>query len=200
MAVRVQIFLEFYENSRWCFRGDFIPNPDSSEFTEDEPKLMPEPFFESWVKEYAAIFTDSGNPIRSTEPYIPIVPRRGRPTDLSPEVLAWLKRDDNEPASFMNWFTVQELLDFDLSNRFMRKRAMVAAQNADLFAGCPRGFPKDGWPEDSVIRIAEQMRDGVVVEWMESYAESVQDFFARVPKLLAMGEPNNMRLIVNAAW
>jgi hypothetical protein len=51
------------------------------------------------------------------------------------------------------------------------------------------------------IRSAEWMRDGVVVEWLESYAEIVPDFCAEVlPRLAAAGDPDGVRLVVTASW
>ncbi|MFO0966958.1 MAG: hypothetical protein U0793_15400 [Gemmataceae bacterium] len=45
------------------------------------------------------------------------------------------------------------------------------------------------------------MRDGVEVEWLESYAEIVPDFCAEaLPQLAAAGDPGEVRLVVSASW
>lgn len=204
MGVDIYGYSEVSRNCCWTFTGKMISNPDRL-YDPDEPELMPEPLFHSNHKELAAILTDTGNPIRSCEPYTPVVPRRGLPNDLSPELSAWLRRYDGEEWNydwyFPTWFTAQEAADFGWAYRFMRRRAYVAPQMAPLFAACPRGFPWAGWPAGVPVSYAEWSRDGIEVEWLESYAEVVSEFVNEVlPTLSGLGPPDLVRLVVVASW
>ncbi len=200
MAVDICGYAETSHNGRWKFAGEIVPNPDH-QYDAEEPALMPQPFFESFHKELAAILTDTGNPIRSSVPYTPVVPRRGLPSDLTPELAAWLRRNEGEDSFQMNWFTKRELDAFGWETRIMRRQAMVNARVAHLFAGCPRGFPYADWPTDIPVSYAGWSRDGVEVEWLETYAEIVSEFYSDViPRLAALGDADQVRLIVEASW
>jgi hypothetical protein len=182
-----------------------VPNSDR-EYDPDEPELMPEELFHSNHKELAAILTDTGKPIRSSEPYIPVVPRRGLPPDLSPELSAWLRRYEGESwfdATWYvtTWFTAREAAEFGWDDRIMRRQAYVRPEAAPLFAGCPRGFPLARWPAGVPVSYAGWSRDGVEVEWLESYAEIVPEFARDVLlRLTALGPPDHVRLIVLSSW
>lgn len=104
MGVDVHCYAEVSLDSRWQFAGEMIPNPEH-EYDPDEPDLMPQPLFQSCHRELAAILTDSGNPIRSSIPYTPVVPPRGLPPDLSAELAGWLRRHEGETCLATNWFT-----------------------------------------------------------------------------------------------
>ncbi len=159
---------------------------------------MPEEFFASNHKELAAILADSGNPIRSSEPYTPVVPSRGLPPDLSGELTNWLQGESSDTTT---WFTAREATEFGWEERIMRRRAMVPREAAGLFAGCPRGFPFAGWPDGLQVSYSTWHRDGVTVDWLESYAEIVPDFVRDVlPRLAAMGSPDQVRLVVVVSW
>lgn len=140
MAVDIYGFAEMLTGGMWTLVGDMVPNPERR-WNPDEPELMPELFFHSIHKELAAILVDTGFPIRSSEPYAPVVAKRGLPKDLSPELAAWFGRDPSEPPLDANWFTAGEARAFGWSERIMRRRAYVPVEAAPLFRGCPRGFP-----------------------------------------------------------
>ncbi|WP_020475657.1 hypothetical protein [Zavarzinella formosa] len=206
MGVDIYGYAEALVAGRWAFVGRMVPNPDR-EYDADEPELMPEQLFHSYHKELAAILTDSGNPIRSSEPYVPIVPRRGFPADLSPELAGWLSRYKIEEWHsgrqwfFPTWFTAREAAGFGWTKRIMRRRAYVAPQAAPLFAGCPRGFPWDHWPADVPVSYAGWSRDGIEVEWLETYAEIVPEFVGQVlPQFVRLGPPDQVRMVVVALW
>lgn|GEM_PF-4996361 len=76
MGVDLYGYTEVSTDGRWEFAGQMVPSPER-EYDSDEPELMRGALFHSYHKELAAILTDTGNPIRSSEPYTPIVPRRG---------------------------------------------------------------------------------------------------------------------------
>jgi hypothetical protein len=195
MGVDVYVFLEQERNGSWHFCGGLAPNPDYA-YDCELPDYMPMPIFESTVKEYAAILTDSCNQIRATEPYTPVVPRRGKPKDCSPELAEWLPQFEDDPAASLNWFSLKELLDFDLASKVMKKTGMVSHDVAHLFEGCPMGFPGGAWSGG----LASWRASGVTVEWMESYADSIREFYEMIPALTAMGQPAHLRLIVVASW
>ena len=184
MGVDVSGYAEVTPAGRWEFAGRMVPNPER-EYDPDEPEMMPDELFHSNHKELAAILTDTGNPIRSSEPYAPVVPRRGLPADLSSELAAWLRRHEGESWFAATWFTAREAAEFGWTNRVMRRRAYVAPQVAPLFAGCPRGFPWARWPAGVPVSYAGWSRDGVEVEWLESYAEIVPEFVRDVLPQLA---------------
>ena len=86
-------------------------------------------------------------------------------------------------------------------DRIMRRQAYVTPQAAPLFKGCPRGFPLARWPADVPITFAGWSRDGVEVQWLQSYAEIVPEFVRDVlPQLAALGPPDQVRLVVEASW
>jgi hypothetical protein len=200
MGVDIHCYAEVSLDSRWQFVGEMIPNPEH-EYDPDEPDLMPQPLFHSFHKELAAILTDSGNPIRSSVPYTPVVPPRGLPTDLSAELAGWLRRDEGATWLATNWFTRRELDAFGWEERIMRRRAMVDPRVAGLFAGCPQGFPLANWPAGVAVSYSGWMRDGVEVEWLESYAEIVSKFYSGVlPRLAGLGSPDQVRLVAAASW
>lgn len=199
MGVDVYGYAEVRSRGRWAFAGRLVPNPDR-DYDPDEPEVMPEALFHAADKELAAILTDTGNPIRSSEPYTPVVPRRGVPPDLSPPLSAWLRRDEGEPWSAATWFTAGEAAEFGWADRVMRRRAYVPPEAAPLFAGCPRGFPLARWPPGVPVSYAGWSRAGVEVEWLESYAEIVPEFVRDVlPQLAAVGPSDRVRLIVVAS-
>src|SRR5947209_2754087 len=102
MGVQIYGYAEVSPNGVWEFAGGMVPNPEH-QYDPDEPDLMPSPLFHSFVKELAAILTDSGNPIRSSVPYTPVVPRRGLPSDLSAQLAGWLRRHEHEEWFATNW-------------------------------------------------------------------------------------------------
>ncbi len=200
MGVDIYGYAEVAPAGRWVFRGQMVSNPEWN-YEPNEPEVMPEPLFHSNNKELAAILTDTGNPIRASEPYTPVVPRRGLLQDLSPELEAWLRRHEGEDWFEATWFTAREAVEFGWINRIMRRRAYVVPQVASLFAGCPRGFPLTKWPADVHISYAGGMRDGVEVEWLETYAEIVPEFVCDVlPQLNKLGLTDQVRLVVVASW
>jgi hypothetical protein len=200
MGVSIDCFAEVLANCRWEFVGDMVPNLEA-EYGPEEPELMPEPLFDADSKELAAILTGHYSTIRASAPYVPVVAPRALPSDLSPELEGRLRRQEGKPFFATNWFTKRELDVFSWEDRIMRRRAMVEARVAGLFAGCPRGFPLVKWPAGVPVSIAEWKRDGIEVEWLESYAEIVPEFYQGVmPRLARMGLPDQVRLIVAAYW
>ncbi|MCE9563553.1 MAG: hypothetical protein K8U57_16045 [Planctomycetes bacterium] len=164
MGVDTYGYVEVLTAGRWTFTGRMVPNPDG-EYDPTEQRLMPEELFHTDHKELAAILTHTGNPIRSSEPYTPVVPRRGLPPDLSSELSAWLRRYESESwfdaAWFTTtWFTAREAAEFGWDNRLMRRQAYVTPQAAALFDGCPRGFPWARWPAGVPISYAQWSREG----------------------------------------
>ncbi len=200
MGVDIYGYAEVLHAGCWEFIGQMLSNPEYG-YDCGEPEMMPEELFHSGRRELAAILTDSGNPIRSTRPYTPVAPRRGLPSDLSAELAGWLQRNEGAPWFVPTWFTVREVLEFGWEERIMQRRAMVPAQAGALFANCPRGFPLVDWPVGVPVKYAEWTRDGVVVEWLESYAEIASEFVRDVlPRLDELGPRDQVRLIVVASW
>lgn len=206
MGVVIYGYAEVRHGAVWEFSGEMGPNPertyepDLDDYPPDQPELMPQPLFESYSKELAAILTGSGNPIRSSVPYTPVACLRGLPSDLSAELASWL-RHDGDARYTDTWFTRRELDAFGWQDRIMRRRAMVDPRVAALFAGCPRGFPLANWPAGVPVSYAEYQRGGVAVEWLESYAEIVPEFCRdMLPRLANVGSPDNARLVVSACW
>ena len=198
MGISIEGFLEV-SRGVWGFAGEMVPNPDHA-YDSNEPALMPKPFFESGHKELAAILAGVNNPIRSKEPFVPVAEARGLPPDMSPELAAWLGRWVGDPAFAGSWCTARELLEFDWTGRIMRRQAMVDSRAAHLFAG-RRGFPSKEWPKDVQMSYAVWMRDGVEVEWEESYAEIVGDFVsATIPQLRHYGPLDGVRVVLSFCW
>ena len=172
-----------------------MENPERH-YGADEPAVRPKPLFESTSKELSAILVDLHNPIRSKTPFVPVAEARGLPPDLSPEVAAWLARYAEDRRFEGCWCTAEELLEFDWTGRMMQREAMVESRVAHLFAGRRRGFPYKERPSDLPIRYATWMKDGIEVEWEESYAEIAFDFYSSVlPQLKLHGSPDEVRVV-----
>ncbi|NQT36099.1 MAG: hypothetical protein HQ581_01340 [Planctomycetes bacterium] len=200
MAVDLYCYIERQEENSWLFVGEMIPN-EEHKYDPDAPKLAPSHILHSVHKELASILVDTGWAIRATEPYTAIVPRRGKPRDLSHELAAHFRYVDDDEATVYSWFTTRELNAFDLSSRVMMRQAYVPEEAAHLFANCPFGFPFDRWPPETPIGIAGWSRDGIEVRWQETYADIVKDFAELVPEVMKeCGPPDTTRLVVQANW
>lgn len=199
--VDVYGYAEVLVAEQWMFPGRMVSNLERH-YEPEEPESMPEEFFHSYQKELAAILLDIDVPIRSIEPYTPVVPRRGLPRDLSPTLRAWLRAsEEDDPSSGFTWFTAREVTEFGWEDRIMRRRAYVPREAASLFSRCPRGFPRANWPDGVPVSYAGWSADGVEVDWLESYAEIVPEFIHDVlPRLLGLGPREKVRLIIGAAW
>ncbi|HEX7446318.1 MAG TPA: hypothetical protein VF306_02165 [Pirellulales bacterium] len=207
MGVTIFGYAEVLRSAAWDFVGEMAPNPahiydaDLDDYPPEQPEFMPQPLFESYHKELAAILTGLDNPIRSSVPYTPVASPRGLPPDLSTEVARWLRRHKADPSFTHTWFTRRELDGFGWEDRIMRRRAMVDRRAASLFADCPCGFPLANWPADVPVSYAGFIRGGVEVEWLESYAEIVPEFYREVlPRLAVLGPPDDVRLVLCASW
>lgn len=207
MGVTIFGYAEVLRSAAWDFVGEMAPNPahiydaDLDDYPPEQPEFMPQPLFESYHKELAAILTGLDNPIRSSVPYTPVASPRGLPPDLSTEVARWLRRHEADPSFTHTWFTRRELDGFGWEDRIMRRRAMVDRRAASLFADCPCGFPLANWPADVPVSYAGFIRGGVEVEWLESYAEIVPEFYREVlPRLAVLGPPDDVRLVLCASW
>lgn len=200
MAVDIYCYTERKEGDKWHLVGGLIPN-DGRQYDPDAPEFAPSPVLHSIDKELASILVDTGWAIRAVEPYTPVVPRRGKPRDLSRELAEYFRYFDNDAATVYSWFTVSELCNFNLSSRVMMRQAYVPAEAANPFANCPFGFPSDQWPDGVPLSIAGWSRDGVEVRWQETYAAIISDFNDTVPSALTKaGPPDFVRLIVQANW
>lgn len=200
MAVDLFCYIERQENRRWQFVGEIIPNEDRK-YDPEAPELAPSYVLHSVNKELASILVGTGWAIRSVEPYTPVVPRRGTPSDLSPELTDYFRYFDDDEGTVFSWFTAAELIFFGLATRTMTRRAYVPVEAAPLFQGCPFGFPFKNWPSGVPITIAEWSRDGIEVTWRENYDTIIEHFAHVVPAALALaGPPTETRLVVLANW
>ena len=201
MGVWIEGFVEVPLDGVWEFAGRMIPNILHSPDEPEEPERVPEPFFQSEWKPLAAILGGVYRSIRSREPFVQVCETRGLPPDLSAELAAHLGPRVGNQGFSTTWYLVRELLDFDWTGRIQHCRAMVDPRAAHLFAGSPRGFPRKGWPEGASLGSAEWMRDGVTVEWEESYAEIADEFYADVlPRLRAQGPADEVRIVLCFDW
>jgi hypothetical protein len=215
MSVTTEGFLEIRHGEAWCFVGEMVDNPAAifspgwGPDTEDcrpvepdeppEPARMPSAFFEAGYRSIAAIL--GGVSRRPNKPFVPVAAARGLPPHMSSQVDAWLGRLVGSPGFTGSWVTARELLDFDWIGRIMRRQAMVDRRAAHLFAGCPRGFPRERWPEGLPVMLAGDMRDGVRVEWDASYAEIVGEFYSvTLPLLQLHGPPEDVRLVLSFCY
>lgn len=195
LAPDIKVFSEILRLGQWHSNGEIVPNPEL-EYDDEAYPFAVEPLFDISQREMAAILADRCNPIRSVEPYIPIVSPRGLPQDLSEPLALYLRPFKEEDGFTFNWFTVAEVLKFELHNRTMKRQAFVHKDVAHLFEGCPTGFPLAEWPEEIQVGYAAYMANGIEVEWIESYADIINSFSALIPKLMEMGSPEAVRLIV----
>ena len=202
MGVWIEGFLEVVRDGAWYFSGRMIPNfLYDPEEPEEEPEMIPEPLFTSEHKELSAILGGPFRTIRSHEPYVPIAEARGLPADASPEIAARLGARIGNPGFAATWYTARELLDFDWTGRIMRRRAMVDPRAAHLFTKGRRGFPWQEWPKDVEVGCAEWLRDGVPVEWEESYAEIADELCSDVlPRLRMQGPADEVRIVLCFDW
>ena len=200
MAVDLYCYIERKESDTWRFVGELLPNAERR-YDPDAPKLAPSHVLHSVNKELASILVDTGWAIRATEPYAAIVTRRGKPQDLSNELTEYFRYFDYDDGTVYSWFTERELIAFDLSSRVMTRQSYVSNEVAHLFDNCPFGFPLDRWPSETPVTIAGWSRDGVEVQWRETYSTIVKEFVNIVPPILAKaGTPDATRLVVQANW
>lgn len=200
MAVDINCYIELLTSRGWEFAGDIGPNPER-DYDHEAPEKAPIPVFHSVNKELAAILVDTGRPIRSTEPFQSIVPRRELPMDLSRVLREHFKYYSYDDGLVYSWFTTDELIAFNLQSKTMIRQAYVDTEVAYLFADCPTDFPALLWPKGKQIRIAEWSREGTQVRWRESYASIVREFTDVFPEaLLKVGSGKQTRLIVQAGW
>ncbi|WP_165067362.1 hypothetical protein [Paludisphaera rhizosphaerae] len=196
MGVTSYCYGEVLLNETWVFPGGMEANPEYYP-EDDEPEFRPHALFESSIKELTAILNGSNTTIRSNEPYASVTPRRGLPSDLSEPLEKWLRRYEHVNGFNANWFTLAESNTFGWESRLMKRQAMVDPRVAELFRGCPRGFPFERWPRDLPISYSSWHRGGVEVEWTESYAEIVPDFYKEaIPRLAMLGPPDRVRMVV----
>jgi hypothetical protein len=151
-----------------------------------------------------ALFCILGYPHRrahSATDYVPIAEPRGLPQDVSPEVHAWAAHLAGE-NSYPSWLLLSELVSFDWDGRTITKDAMVDRAAAQLFRtpdrkAPRRGFPFGDWPAGLQISFGQWKRGGVVVRWVESYAESAGREFLEesLPKLRSYGPPDDVRIV-----
>jgi hypothetical protein len=200
LAVDVYCYIERRTDLEWRFTGNVLPN-EERQYDSDAPVLAPSYVLHSVNKELASILVDTGWAIRAIEPYTPVVPRRGRPADLSAELSGYFRFFDGDAGTVFSWFTTEELNAFGLNTRIMIRKAFVPTKAASLFKGCPFGFPLQDWPRGVPVKIAGWSRDGTEVTWKEAYSTIIQEFVDVVPAQLAMaGPPDETRLIVMANW
>lgn len=196
MSVSVYCYLECWTGSEWSFVGDLEPNFDH-EYDPNVPELAPVPLLHSTQKELATILVDLKWAIRATEPFVPVVPRRGLPPDLSSSLAPYLRWFAEDPATAVSWFTKRELDAFNLPSQVMLRQAYVPVEAAHLFANCPDGFPYDRWPEGVPIKIAGWSRDGVEVRWRETYDSIVPVLSETIATAMgAFSSPDSVRLVV----
>ena len=134
---------------------------------------------------------------------------RGLPEDLSLELRKFtnLLEDGNHSHT---WMLLEEILTFSWKEKSVLREAMVDSRVAHLFGyeqnssskqkwqspDQPRaGFPFREWPEEIRISYATYLRDGVTVQWLETYEEIAGDFFELLEPLSALGDPADTRLV-----
>lgn len=175
-----------------------MANPEPYE--PGAPLLVPRPLYESDQKELAAILLGIYGRIRSTEGYQTVPASPSLPDDLSPEIKLYFAsldaHSDGQPARCL---LANDLLRFGWESRTMLCRAYVDPRVTHLFPRGQVGFPLASWPAEIPISYSEWSRNGVCVEWSETYASIVRGFVREVlPALAAHGSPT--RLLVTASW
>ena len=200
MAVDLYCYIERLVGVEWEFIGELVPN-EERQYDSEAPEFAPSHVLHSVQKELAEILLDTGWAMRASEPYTPVVPRRGKPRVLSRELANYFRFFDDDNGTVYTWFTTAELNAFNLSSHVMIRKAYVPAEVAHLFENCPFGFPSNHWPKNIPVSFSGWSRDGVEVQWEESYDSIIREFAEVVPPALtASGPPHSTRLVVMANW
>lgn len=129
-----------------------------------------------------------------TEEIVPLSKPRGFPKDMNGvykeyfEDDGWLSRSN----SYLTWFMVQEVIDYDWDRKFPLCTGYVKSQYAHLFCSSA-SFP-DALPDDGSVYFRKKEGD-TEVSWVESYREFVGcvDWF--IEELLKLGNPEEVRII-----
>lgn len=209
MGTDIYLYAEIKKDGAWHLLGELKENREY--YPEDNPNsqpLNPVELYNGRNYDLFSILADVRNPNGKTldnKPFDVIAPPRGLPEDLSAEIRNWLKNweyeDDDESGvgssgvGSPSWLLLSEVLQFDWDGKVMHYEAMVDARVARLFEES-KPFPYSKWPKEIPISYSTYQRDGVIVRWTDTYADSVgKDFMELLNTLKQHGEPSQIRLV-----
>jgi hypothetical protein len=107
---------------------------------------------------------------------------RGLPEDLSPELQ---DRFCDEYCFSYSWLYIDEILGYDLQNKYILSGGERDARIAPFFDPIPKGFPEKfshvTWPDDLPEDEFGPYRGVVAVQWLEPYSEVFKgwEFFCK---------------------
>jgi hypothetical protein len=115
------------------------------------------------------------------------------------EIEAFLGRIYLDNGVAVTYLEADELLNFGWEQRTIRRRAYVDRKAAHLFQPHRYEFPWKEWPKDVPPSYAEWSKNGVQVEWTETYADIMSDFLkVAIPLVLTGADEPQRRLIATA--
>jgi len=166
----------------------------SEEFPDEEPRLAPQPLFDTRNYALFAILADVRNDVRLVEPFVFIAAPRGFPDDASPELQDYFGYWRND-AHNAGWLLASEILAFDWE-RIIRRRGVVDARAAHLFPPSRTGFPNAAWPPGVEQGVANY-GSGIEVQWRETYRQAVgpELIDAILPGLATYGTAEAVRVV-----
>lgn len=165
MGTDIRVYAKQRINGHWQFIGEMIKNIYYESNPERELPYHPKDLYD--IRNYAlsTILAD----VRNDEGYQCIVPRRGIPEDLSPEIQSycetfsqrvapstWLPQDKKQRASrivsdidrdlYPGWLILKELLNFAWHKTRIQIHARVDERVVHL-CHPEQGFPFHKWPQ-----------------------------------------------------
>jgi hypothetical protein len=180
---------------RWILAEPLVENHDIFPDKDGFPNFKPRKIYDTRNSALFAILSGIFNTAYSAEEYQPISVPKGLPDDVSQEVKIWSDWF-GEGGFGHSWLLLQELLEFDW-HQTIKKQAMVSKKVAPLFEGGNNRFPFSQWPADEPISYSRCSRDGVTVNWIETYAESAGSEFLEttIDRLKSFGSPTDVRIV-----
>ncbi len=147
MGTDIFLYAERYIDGQWRFLGEMLENKYD---TDGNNPYYPADLYN--VRNYGLFAILAGIRNDLEEPFEPIAPRRGIPSDLSPELSSWYASfQDDEMLLYPGWLTLEELITFDWYGKRRKEYAIVDGRVAHLFI-MSAAFPYVDGPE--IFRLA----------------------------------------------
>ncbi|MFC2177135.1 hypothetical protein ACFLRH_01830 [Actinomycetota bacterium] len=185
MSIEIELYAERRMGDRWVLAESTVPNPWlHSQYRDlidvDEAASLPTEvpqevvdFGHSGI--WSVLWGNSRRPYR----HVPIIPPRGLPDDLSPDIANAAPRHVALFANGTGWYLLQELLDHDWSQveqyrRYTRVRFLFGRRHWSW----PTPWPWRRWEEE------------------ETHAQMVgQAFLDSLERLRGIDSPDRIRLV-----
>jgi hypothetical protein len=189
MGLEIIVFGEVSKGDRWrpfSLRQGSIANGVDHE--ADIPATNPPCIYWSTNRALLAIFGGIRKTYCSVGEFEQLPVSSGLPTDCSPEIADWMS-DESSLEDQKGWIGLEDVLRFPFSEKKIVREAYVPKEMAPLFGSPSALFPYDRWPSTVAISYSSMSRHGILVQWTETYAESIGEDFLQVLQKVNTIEP-----------